>query len=143
VARSAATPFGPARSRVPSPSRPTPVRLAQRLQRPGAQPACRRGLPESGGHARQSPRRGRVVVARDLYYSGGTVIVDHGLGLFSFFAHFSAIDVHEGDVVKTGDILGKVGATGRVTGRTCTGLSVSTARASISLSLLEVLAVSR
>ena len=64
----------------------------------------------------KSPNNGRVVLARDLYYSGNTVIIDHGLGLFSLFAHFSAISVHEGDVVKTGDQLGLVGATGRVTG---------------------------
>ena len=64
----------------------------------------------------KSPNSGRIVLARDLYYSGNTVIVDHGLGLFSLFAHFSAITVHEGDVVKTGDQLGLVGATGRVTG---------------------------
>lgn len=64
----------------------------------------------------KSPNSGRVVLARDLYYSGNTVIVDHGLGLFSLFAHFSAITVHEGDTVRAGDELGLVGATGRVTG---------------------------
>jgi murein DD-endopeptidase MepM/ murein hydrolase activator NlpD len=64
----------------------------------------------------KAPNSGRVVLARDLYYSGNTVIVDHGLGLFSLFAHFSAITVHEGDAVRTGDQLGLVGATGRVTG---------------------------
>jgi murein DD-endopeptidase MepM/ murein hydrolase activator NlpD len=64
----------------------------------------------------KAPAGGRVVLARDLYYSGNTVIIDHGLGLFSFFAHFSAIGVHDGDEVKTGEVLGRVGATGRVTG---------------------------
>jgi murein DD-endopeptidase MepM/ murein hydrolase activator NlpD len=63
-----------------------------------------------------SPNAGRVAVARDLYFSGNTVIIDHGMGLFSMLAHLSAIDVHEGDQVAAGEILGRVGATGRVTG---------------------------
>jgi murein DD-endopeptidase MepM/ murein hydrolase activator NlpD len=64
----------------------------------------------------KAPNAGRVVLAADLYFSGNTVIIDHGLGLFSLFAHFSSIAVHEGEVVTPGLILGKVGATGRVTG---------------------------
>jgi murein DD-endopeptidase MepM/ murein hydrolase activator NlpD len=63
-----------------------------------------------------APNAGRVAVARNLYFSGNTVIIDHGLGLFSMLAHLSAIDVHEGDLVTTGQLLGRVGATGRVTG---------------------------
>jgi len=64
----------------------------------------------------KAPNSGRVVLARDLYYTGNSVVIDHGLGLFSFFAHLSAIDVREGDDVLTGEVLGRVGATGRVTG---------------------------
>jgi murein DD-endopeptidase MepM/ murein hydrolase activator NlpD len=64
----------------------------------------------------RAPAPGTIVLARDLYYSGGSVVIDHGLGLFSFFAHFSAITAKVGDVVTTGDIVGRVGATGRVTG---------------------------
>ena len=63
-----------------------------------------------------APAGGTVVVAAPLYYTGNTVVIDHGLGLYSLFAHFSAIGVHEGDVVTVGDVLGRVGATGRVTG---------------------------
>jgi hypothetical protein len=63
-----------------------------------------------------APNAGRIVIARDLYYSGNAVMLDHGLGLFSFFAHLSRIDVEEGSIVKTGQVLGLVGATGRVTG---------------------------
>jgi murein DD-endopeptidase MepM/ murein hydrolase activator NlpD len=59
---------------------------------------------------------GRVMLAKNLYYSGNTVIIDHGLGVFSLFAHFSRIDVAAGDVVTAGQIVGLVGATGRVTG---------------------------
>lgn len=64
----------------------------------------------------KAPNAGRVRLAEDLYFSGNTVIVDHGLGLFSLFAHLSAFQVREGDVVSTGQVLGLVGATGRVTG---------------------------
>jgi murein DD-endopeptidase MepM/ murein hydrolase activator NlpD len=55
-------------------------------------------------------------VARDLYFSGGTVIIDHGLGVFSMLAHLSTFDVREGDAVERRQIVGRVGATGRVTG---------------------------
>ncbi len=59
---------------------------------------------------------GVVVLATDLYFSGNVVIIDHGWGLYSFFAHLSAIDVAEGDRVRRGMVVGRVGATGRVTG---------------------------
>jgi Peptidase family M23 len=63
-----------------------------------------------------APNAGRIVVARGLYFSGNTVVIDHGLGMFSMLAHLSAFDVHEGDRVAAGDSVGRVGATGRVTG---------------------------
>jgi murein DD-endopeptidase MepM/ murein hydrolase activator NlpD len=63
-----------------------------------------------------SPNAGRIVVARPLYFSGNTVVIDHGLGLFSMLAHLSVVDVHEGDLVTAGQVVGQVGATGRVTG---------------------------
>ena len=68
------------------------------------------------GTSIHAPNAGRVVVARDLYFTGNTVVIDHGLGMFSMFAHLSAIDVHEGDSVEADDVIGLVGATGRVTG---------------------------
>jgi murein DD-endopeptidase MepM/ murein hydrolase activator NlpD len=60
--------------------------------------------------------RGRVAIARELYYAGNAVYVDHGLGVFSGYYHLSQIDVGEGDLVETGQVIGRVGATGRVTG---------------------------
>jgi murein DD-endopeptidase MepM/ murein hydrolase activator NlpD len=57
-----------------------------------------------------------VVIARDLYFTGNTVVIDHGLGVFSLLAHLSVMDVHVGEEVIAGQIVGKVGATGRVTG---------------------------
>jgi len=64
----------------------------------------------------KSPSAGRVVLVGDRYYTGNTVMIDHGLQLFSLFAHLSEIQVTVGDTVAAGDVLGKVGATGRVTG---------------------------
>ncbi len=63
-----------------------------------------------------APGAGRVVLARDLYFTGNTILIDHGLGLFSVLAHLSAIDVHAGATVSAGEVVGEAGATGRVTG---------------------------
>jgi murein DD-endopeptidase MepM/ murein hydrolase activator NlpD len=59
---------------------------------------------------------GRVVLASHLYYAGKTVIIDHGMGVFTLYCHFSKIRVERGKMVKKGDIIGEIGATGRVTG---------------------------
>jgi hypothetical protein len=59
---------------------------------------------------------GRIVMARDLYFAGQTVIIDHGIGLFSMYCHLSKLSVKEGQAVKRGVEIGKVGSTGRVTG---------------------------
>ena len=58
----------------------------------------------------------RVALAEDLYFSGGTVILDHGGGLFTTYFHLSRIDARVGDVVAGKDTIGAVGATGRATG---------------------------
>jgi murein DD-endopeptidase MepM/ murein hydrolase activator NlpD len=59
---------------------------------------------------------GRVVLAESLYYSGNTVILDHGGGLFTVYAHLSEIQVEEGKDAGREQVIGLVGATGRVTG---------------------------
>jgi murein DD-endopeptidase MepM/ murein hydrolase activator NlpD len=59
---------------------------------------------------------GRVVLAGDLYFSGGSVLLDHGAGLFTQYFHLSRVDVKEGDLVAKGSRLGASGHTGRVTG---------------------------
>ncbi|HKF70853.1 MAG TPA: M23 family metallopeptidase [Stellaceae bacterium] len=60
---------------------------------------------------------GTVTLAEhDLYFTGGTVIVDHGYGLSSIYQHMSRLDVTVGQHVEQGDVVGAVGATGRVTG---------------------------
>lgn len=64
----------------------------------------------------EAPAAGRVVLAADLYFSGNTVVIDHGQGLFSTLAHMSTMAVQAGEIVSAGHVLGRVGATGRVTG---------------------------
>ena len=64
----------------------------------------------------KAPNSGRVVLAGDLYFTGNTVVIDHGAGLFSLFAHLRSLNVREGDMVATDALLGELGATGRVTG---------------------------
>ena len=59
---------------------------------------------------------GIVVLATDLYYSGNTVILDHGGGLFTVYAHLSEFRVTEGENALAGQVVGLSGATGRVTG---------------------------
>lgn len=59
---------------------------------------------------------GRVILSRDLFYSGQAVYVDHGLGFITGYYHLSKREVSEGQWVDKGDVVGLVGATGRVTG---------------------------
>jgi hypothetical protein len=59
---------------------------------------------------------GLVVLARDLFFAGNCVIIDHGLDIFSIYCHLSKISVQEGEIVEKGQIIGFAGATGRVTG---------------------------
>lgn len=60
--------------------------------------------------------RGKVVFAGDLFYTGNVVIVDHGLNLFTLYAHLSKLKAIVGDVVEKGEIIGLSGRTGRVSG---------------------------
>jgi murein DD-endopeptidase MepM/ murein hydrolase activator NlpD len=59
---------------------------------------------------------GRVVLAQPLYYEGGCVVIDHGLGLMSVYMHLSKIEVAVGRRVRRGQIVALSGATGRATG---------------------------
>ncbi len=63
-----------------------------------------------------SPARGTVIELGDFFFSGNLIYIDHGQGMISMFAHLSEIDVEMGQQIKKGQIIGKVGATGRVTG---------------------------
>lgn len=64
----------------------------------------------------RSTNRGRVVLAKSLFFTGNTVIVDHGLGIYTLYAHLSRMNVKEGEVVERAKVIGLAGATGRVTG---------------------------
>lgn len=57
-----------------------------------------------------------VLTAGDLFYSGNVVVIDHGYGLQTIYAHLNKITVQKGQKVKKGEIIGEVGKTGRVTG---------------------------
>ena len=63
-----------------------------------------------------APAAGTVVLADDLYFTGGTVVIAHGGGLYSLLAHLSRMQVSEGARVTRGELVGDVGATGRATG---------------------------
>ena len=64
----------------------------------------------------RAPAPGKVIDTGDYFFNGNTVFIDHGQGLITMYCHMSRIDVKPGDQVQTGDRLGAVGMTGRVTG---------------------------
>ena len=68
------------------------------------------------GTAVLAPRDGVVTATGDYYFNGNTVIIDHGQGYVTMYCHLSEIRVDEGQDLAAGDLIGAVGATGRVTG---------------------------
>jgi murein DD-endopeptidase MepM/ murein hydrolase activator NlpD len=68
------------------------------------------------GDSVRAANRGVVVHAGELYYNGTTVFIDHGAGLLTGYLHLSRVLVAPGDTVTAGQVIGLVGATGRVTG---------------------------
>lgn len=63
----------------------------------------------------RSANSGVVRLARALFMAGNHVLVDHGGGIFSSYSHLSQISVKEGQRIAAGELIGKAGATGRVT----------------------------
>jgi murein DD-endopeptidase MepM/ murein hydrolase activator NlpD len=64
----------------------------------------------------RAPARGIVALVDDFYLGGGVIYIDHGAGLVTAYLHLSSKTVAEGDIVEPGQLIGRVGATGRVTG---------------------------
>jgi murein DD-endopeptidase MepM/ murein hydrolase activator NlpD len=64
----------------------------------------------------RAPANGRVTAVGSYFFNGNTVLLDHGQGLISMYCHMSETEVSIGDVLSRGDLIGKVGQTGRVTG---------------------------
>jgi murein DD-endopeptidase MepM/ murein hydrolase activator NlpD len=59
---------------------------------------------------------GRVVLVADYFFPGRLVVIDHGLGLYTLYFHLDRAEAAEGEAVERGQIIGRVGATGRATG---------------------------
>jgi len=68
------------------------------------------------GEEVKASNNGKVVLTEELFYGGNTIVIDHGLGIYSIYMHLSRIKVKSGDEIKKGEIIGNVGSTGRATG---------------------------
>ena len=77
-----------------------------------------RGVDVTGkdGEEVKASNNGRVALAEELFFGGNTVILDHGLGIYTIYMHLSNFNANVGEMVSKGDIIGFVGSSGRSTG---------------------------
>lgn len=68
------------------------------------------------GTSIKAPADGTIVTAGDYFFNGKTVFIDHGQGLVTMYCHMNSIEVKPGQTINQGEVIGKVGMTGRVTG---------------------------
>ena len=95
--------------------------------------AAPRGTPVKAANS------GKVAFTGDFYFNGRFVVIDHGVGVFTIYAHLNEILIKQGDVIEKGDTIGKVGSTGRSTGpHLHFGVKVGSVRVS-PLALFEIL----
>ena len=91
-------------------------RTATHLQRRTTGAPPRPGYCRTQGHAGGGSAAGEVTLTGDYFFNGKTVFIDHGQGLISMLCHLDSIGVYTGEIVKTGQAIGRAGATGRATG---------------------------
>lgn len=101
----------------PVPGRVTSTYGNRRVYK-GLRQGTHRGVDLAGAEGSKvvAPAAGRVVLARNFTTLGGTLVIDHGLGVFSIYMHLSAFDAAPGDEVGEGAVIARVGQTGMVTG---------------------------
>jgi murein DD-endopeptidase MepM/ murein hydrolase activator NlpD len=77
-----------------------------------------RGLDIRGkkGEEVRASNRGKVVLTEELFFGGNTIILDHGMGIYSIYMHLSGFHARPDDIVEKGDVIGYVGSSGRASG---------------------------
>jgi murein DD-endopeptidase MepM/ murein hydrolase activator NlpD len=63
-----------------------------------------------------APAAGEIILTGDFFFNGNSIFIDHGQGLITMYCHMDKLERKQGDKVKAGEIIGKVGSTGRATG---------------------------
>lgn len=94
----------------------SPFGLKRFLNKQARNPHSGLDIAVAEGVAIKATAAGTVTALGDYFFNGNTVLIDHGQGLISMYCHMSLIEVDLGDRLNSGDIIGKVGQTGRVTG---------------------------
>lgn len=91
---------------------------AKRIINNNEKVSVHRGIDIKGrrGEEVRASNRGRVVMAEDFFFGGNTIVIDHGLGIYTVYMHLDKFAAKPGDIVSRGDVVGFVGSSGRSTG---------------------------